>query len=93
LQTELVFIQSEADYHTRPTDLLGAEQLLYIDLYATDLDAAQNNKITPNTAVGDGDQFQYAFRMDAQQQEVSSCWLKETGGYSFYVGGRFNKTQ
>ena len=31
--------------------------------------------------------------MDVEQQEVSSYWLKETGGYSFYVGGRFNKTQ
>lgn len=55
LQTELVFIQSEADYHARSTDLLGAEQLLDVDLYATDLDAVQNNKITPNAAVGDGD--------------------------------------
>ena len=93
LQTELIFIQSEADYHARPTDLLGAEQLLDVDLYATDVDAAQNNLRTPNAVVGVGDQFQYAYRMGVQQQEVSSYWLKETGSYSFYVGGRFNNTQ
>jgi hypothetical protein len=93
LQTELIFIQSEADYHARPTDLLGAKQLLDVDLYAPDLDSAQNNIRTPNAVVGVGDQFQYAYRMDVQQQEVSSYWLKETGGYSFYVGGRFNNTR
>jgi len=92
-QTELIIIQSLADYYARTTDLLEANQIIDVDLYATDLNSAQNNLLNPNAVIELAEKFQYSYQMGVNQFELATYWSKEVGGYSLYIGGRYNYSQ
>jgi len=70
-------------------DLLGGSSYLDIDYF----DIIDNNTLTPNRTVGEGDTFKYDYNLDATMYDAFAQAQFKYSKVDFYLGGQYGKTE
>lgn len=74
-------------------DLLGASTYLDIDGFATNINEAQNNLLSPNRIVGEGDKFKYHYNIFANEIGAYTQAQFTYNKIDFYISGSVKHTQ
>ncbi|MCL6293732.1 carboxypeptidase-like regulatory domain-containing protein [Jejuia spongiicola] len=74
-------------------DLLGVSTYLDIDGFATNINEAQNNLLSPNRIVGEGDKFKYHYNIFANEIGAYTQAQFTYNKIDFYISGSVKHTQ
>ena len=93
--TENISLDAAANYsslkshnYAKVLDLLGATSYLDIDYF----DVIDNNVLTPNRVVTEGDTFRYNFNLEATTYDAFAQAQFKYSKVDFYLGGQFGNT-
>jgi len=79
----------ESHNYAKVLDLLGGTSYLDIDYF----DVIDNNTLTPNRTVGEGDTFKYNYNLDATMYDAFAQAQFKYNKVDFYLGGQYGKTE
>jgi len=89
LNTAVNYKVLESHNYAKILDLLGGTSYLDIDYF----DVIDNNTLTPNRSVGEGDTFKYNYNLDATMYDAFAQAQFKYNKVDFYLGGQYGKTE
>ena len=79
----------ESHNYAKMLDLLGGTSYLDMDYF----DNIDNNSLTPNRLVAEGDKFKYNYNLDATMYDAFAQAQFKYNKVDFYLGGQYGKTE
>jgi len=89
LDASVNYTMLESHNYAKILDLLGGTSYLDIDYF----DIIDNNTLTPNRTVGEGDTFKYDYNLDATMYDAFAQAQFKYNKVDFYLGGQYGKTE
>ena len=89
LDASVNYSMLESHNYAKILDLLGGTSYLDIDYF----DVIDNNTLTPNRTVGEGDTFKYNYNLDATMYDAFAQAQFKYNKVDFYLGGQYGKTE
>jgi len=89
LDASVNYTMLESHNYAKILDLLGGTSYLDIDYF----DIIDNNTLTPNRTVGEGDTFKYDYNLDATMYDAFAQAQFKYNKVDFYLGGQYGKAE
>lgn len=90
------FRWNKTEYYKKVKDLLGGDYWLDVDQFAErdfgSGDSYQNNLLTPNRVVKEGDKYGYDYLAHVMDHKVWTSWIFTAGGFEADLAGDFGYT-